>query len=220
MNQNRLIAGGALGFLLMLIIAGVVLLSRELRTRQTQVNQREPLQGLGYCDSRQVTPCIVSFSRDSGGKMLVNILTDGTSFPDFYLKIKHSQGESIYPCTEVKRFSTSVYCAGKILPLGEELQFFILAIDDNRLLAQGNFSIIGMAFSTLEIFVSPTEDALSVSGTVFLTEGFPIQTTTPGRGTPTVTRGTPTRTPTRTRTPSYPNPSIPTATPAYPNPKP
>ena len=213
MNRNRLIAGGALGFLVILIIAGLVLLSRELRTRQAQVNQREPLQGLGYCDSRQVTPCIVSFSRDSGGKMLVNILTDGTSFPDFYLKIKHSQGESIYPCTEVKRFSTSVYCAGKILPLGEELQFYILSIDDNRLLAQGNFSIIGMAFSTMEIFGHATEGSLSVSGTVSLTEDFPIQT-------PTVTQGTSTRTPTLTQTPSYPNPSIPTATPPYPNPKP
>ena len=216
MNRNRLIAGSAIGFLLMLIIAGLVLLSRELRTRQAQVNQREPLQGLGYCDSRQVAPCIVSFSRDSDGKMLVNILTDGTSFPDFYLKIKHSQGESIYPCTEVKQFSTSVYCAGKVLPLGEELQFFILSIDDNRLLAQGNFSIIGMAFSTLEIFAPPSGGAPSVSGTVFLTEG----SITPARGTPTGTQGTPTRTPTLTQTPSYPNPSIPTATPAYPNPKP
>ena len=213
MNRNRLIAGGAIGFLLILIIAALVLLSRELRTRQTQVNQREPLQRLGYCDARQVAPCIVSFSRDSSGKMLVNILTDGSSFPDFYLKIKHSQGESIYPCTKVKRFSTSVYCAGKILPLGEELQFFILSIDDNRLLAQGNFSIIGMAFSTVEIIAPPTGGAPSVSGTVSLTEGFPIQTTTE-------TQGTPTRTPTLTRTPSYPNPSIPTATPAYPNPKP
>ena len=214
MNRNRLIAGGAIGFLLMLIIAGLILLSRELQIRRTQVNQREPLQGLGYCGAQQVAPCIISFSRDAEGKMLVNLLTAGTSFPDFYLKIKHSQGESIYPCTEVEQFSTSVYCAGKVLPLGEELQFFILAIDDNRLLAQGNFSIIGMAYSTVEIFAAPTGGTPTISITTFLTDD--LSTTAI---TPTLARGTPARTPSRTATPpSYPNPS--TATSSYPNPKP
>jgi hypothetical protein len=208
-NRNRLIAGGAVGFLLILIIAGLTLLSRELRSGQAQVNQREPVQKLGYCDSRQIAPCIISFSRDSTGKMLINILTRGASFPDFYLKIKHTQGESIYPCTEVEKFATSVYCAGKVLPLGEALQFFMLSINDNQLLAQGNFSIIGMAFSTVEIFSPPTESP-TASSTVPATDGAsPIVTST---------GATPTRTPIRTptRTPSYPNPS----TPAYPNPKP
>ena len=201
MNRNRLIAGGALGFLVLLIIAGLILLSRELRSRQTQVNQREPLQGLGYCDSNQVTPCIVSFSRDSEGKMLVNILTEGTSFPDFYLKIIHSQGESVYQCLKVKNFSTSVYCTGKVLPLGEMFQFYILSIDDNSLLAQGNFSIIGMALSTVEIFASSsggTPGTPVAPPTLSLTGDF--STSTPELGI-----GTPTRTP--TRTPSYPNPS-------------
>jgi hypothetical protein len=191
-NRNRLIAGGAIGFLLLLIIAGLILLSRELQSRQPQVNQREPLQGLAYCDSNQVTPCIVSFSRDAEGKMLVNILTEGPLFPDFYLKIKHSQGESIYPCQKVRRFSTSVYCTGKALPLGEVFQFYILSIDDNSLLAQGNFSIIGMALSTVQIFASPPEGTPFASATLSLTDSF--ITPTPGRGTPT-------------RTPSYPNPS-------------
>lgn len=214
MNRNRLIAGGAIGFLLILIIAGLTLLSRELQSRQTEVNKREPLQGLGYCDARQIAPCIISFSRDATGKMLINILTRGTSFPDFYLKIKHSQGESVYPCTEVEQFATSVYCAGKVLPLGEVLQFFILSIDDNQLLAQGNFSIIGMAYSTVEIFAPPTESPTALDTVSPTDEGLPIITSTGA----TPTGATPTRTPIRTptRTPSYPNPS----TPAYPNPKP
>jgi hypothetical protein len=131
--------------------------------------------------------------------MLVNILTDA-SFPDFYLKIIHSQGESIYQCRAVKQFSTSVYCTGRVLPLGEVFQFFILSIDDNSLLAQGNFSIIGMALSTAEIFVSSPGGTPSPSTAVSLTAGLSTMTPTPGRGTPT-------QTPTRTRTPSYPNPS-------------
>ena len=198
MNQNRLIAGIAIFVLLILIIVGLILLREELQSRQPQVNQREPLQGLGYCDSNQVTPCIVSFSRDADGKMLVNILTEGPLFPDFYLKIKHSQGESIYPCQKVRSFSTSVYCTGKALPLGEVFEFFILSIDDNSVLAQGNFSIIGMALSTVQVFASPPNGTPFGSATLSLTEGFSTTTPTPGRGTPT-------RTP--TRTPSYPNPS-------------
>jgi hypothetical protein len=193
-NRNRYTAGVAIFVLLILIIVGLILLRAELQTRQTQVNQREPLQGLGYCDSNQVTPCIVSFSGDADGKMLVNILTEGPSFPDFYLKIKHSQGESIYPCREVQRFSTSMYCTGRALPLGEVFQFFILSIDDNSLLAQGNFSIIGMALSTVEIFASSPSGTPLPSVAVSVTQSSPTGTPTPGRGTPT-------------RTPSSPNPS-------------
>jgi hypothetical protein len=168
-----------------------------LQSRQTQVNQREPLQGLTYCDSSQITPCIVSFSQDSEGSMLVNILIEGPVFPDFYLKIIHSKGESIYQCREVEGFSTSVYCTGKALPPGEEFQFYILSIDDNHLLAQGNFSIIGMALSTVEVFSTPAE------GTPFLPTSSGL--TAVSTVTPTPGRGTPTRTP--TRTPSYPNPT-------------
>jgi hypothetical protein len=208
-NRNRIIAGGALGLLLVLIVAGLSLLIRELQSQQPQVNQREPITGLAYCHSNQMTPCIISFSRDQNGDMLVNILTRGTSFPDFYLKIKHSEGESIYQCHKVKRFSTSVFCIGKVLPLGEMLQFFIFSTDDNNLLAQGNFSIIGMAFSTLEVFASTVEGTPPTQIT-----GFPTQ----DLSTSISTQVTPTRTPTSTRTPSYPNPS--TRTPSYPNPSP
>jgi hypothetical protein len=197
MNRNRYIAGVAIFVLLILIIVGLILLRAELQTRQNQVNEREPLQGLAYCDSNQITPCIVSFSRDSEGNMLVNILIEGISFPDFYLKIIHSKGESIYQCRGMEGFSTSVYCTGKALPLGEEFQFYILSVDDNQLLAQGNFSIIGMALSTVEIFVS------AAGGTPFLSTSSSL--TAVSIVTPTPGRGTPTRTP--TRTPSYPNPS-------------
>jgi hypothetical protein len=211
LNPNRLTAGIGLGVLSILIFVGVILLSQELQSRPSQVSQREPVPALSYCDSEQHTPCIVSFSLDTNGSMLVNILIEGPSFPGFYLKIRHPEGESIYPCQALAGFSTSVYCTGKALPMGEELQFFIHAMDDNRLLAQGNFSIIGMALSTVQVFVSPTEGTPSPSAS-----GTPSPTAGTSTITPTAPRGTTTATP--TRTPSYPNPS--TLTPGYPNPKP
>jgi hypothetical protein len=196
-NRNRYTAGAAVSVLLILIIIGLILLRAELQGRQTQVNQREPLPDLGYCDSTQVTPCIVSFSRDANDRMLVNILAE-SSFPDFYLKIIHSRGESIYQCRDVERFSTSVYCTGRALPLGEVFEFYLLSVDDNTVLAQGNFSIIGMALATVDIFVSTAGETPLPSAAISVTAGTPTITLTPGRGTPS-------RTPTPTRTASYPN---------------
>jgi hypothetical protein len=189
-NRNRYTAGAAVSVLLILIIVGLILLRAELQGRQTQVNQREPLPDLAYCDSDQVTPCIVSFSRDANDRMLVNILAN-SSFPDFYLKIVHSQGESIYQCRDVERFSTSVYCTGRALPLGEVFEFYLLSVDDNSVLAQGNFSIIGMALATVDILVSTPDgtafpSAVS-SAAISVTAGTPTITLTPGRGTPTPT---------------------------------
>jgi hypothetical protein len=137
--------------------------------------------------------------------MLVNVLADDPLFPPFYLRVRHEEGESVYPCQEVQGFSSSVYCIGKALPLGSVFQFFIIALEDNRLLAQGDFSIIGMAYSTLEV------GSAHAAGT----GSTPLVVSTPSARLspiPTASGGTPI--PTGTRTPSYPNPG--TRTPAYP----
>lgn len=97
--------------------------------------------------------------------MLVNVLTPGPSFPDFYLKIIHSKGENIYECEKVERFSTSVYCIGEAMRLGEVLHFMIISVDGEVTLAEGQFAIIGLALSTPEFAdLSPTID-LTASGT-------------------------------------------------------
>lgn len=205
MNRNQLIAGGIVLALLLLLVPGSILLRNEWQNRQAGVYQREPVPGFGYCTAEEIAPCILSFSRDAEGKMLVNILTD-RSLPNFYLKIKHSQGQNVYPCHKVEGFSTSVYCTGKALSLGEVFQFFILSTNGDRTLAQGNFSIIGMALSTIQIFTSPMPGTPGTTVASFPTEG--SVTTTPPFG-----RATPTATPTSG---SYPNP-VPSTT-SYPNP--
>jgi len=88
--------------------------------------------------------------------MLVNFLTDGAFYPDFYLKIKSGENEHIYVCEKVNTFATSVYCTGKALPVGQVLQFFIISLNEEVVLAQGNFPIIGIALAGPGIFLSPT----------------------------------------------------------------
>jgi len=173
--------------------------------RGSQISHRLPVLDLGYCGSTDAKPCIVSFSLDAQGRMLVNILTPNASFPKFYLKITHNKGESLYECSKVKGSSTSVSCVGEGMQPGEVLQFSLVSAHDDTLLATGSFSIVGLALATPEINISsptPGEEATS--------SGEPTASPTAGPGpierTPTPIRPDP--------SPSYPNPSYPN--PSYP----
>ena len=188
-NQKRLIMGISISSLLILIISGVVLF-KGWQSKQAQVDQRFPLQRLSYCNSDQVTPCIVSFSMDSNGKMVVNFLTTGAFYPDFYLKINQEGDDHIYTCQKANKFATNVYCTGATMPFGEVLQFSIFSLKENVLLAEGNFAIIGMGLGTPEIFSSPTLDTSLTSSPT--EEG--LKTPTPPLSYPNT---------------SYPNPSHP-----------
>ena len=155
-TRKRLILGISIVTVLLILFISGLALWREWKRGQARVDQRFPLQGLAYCSSNPVTPCVVSFSLDADGNMLVNFLTDGAFYPDFYLKIKAGENEHIYVCEKVNTFATSVYCTGKALPVGEVLQFFIISINGDVLLAQGNFPIIGMALAGPGVYLSPT----------------------------------------------------------------
>jgi len=172
-NRKRLILGITTLILLAVLIVSGLFLSQWRENRRSRVDRRFPLQGLGYCTSDSVKPCVVSFSQDSDENMLVSFLTDGAFYPDFYLKIKTDQSDHIYVCQKVNRFATSVYCTGKLLPLGKVFQFLIFSINEDILLAQGSFPIIGIALATPEVFSSPTPFVIP-------TEGFtPVATPSP-----------------------------------------
>jgi len=181
--------GISISALLILIISGLVLFNKR-QSKQASIDQRFPLQRLSYCSSDQVTPCIESFSQDSNGKMLVNFLTTGAFYPDFYLKINQDGNDHIYTCQKANKFATSVYCTGAALPIGEVFQFSIFSLKEDVLLAEGNFAIIGLALGMPEIFSSPTLDTSLTSSPT--EEG--LQTPTPPLSYPNT---------------SYPNPSYP-----------
>ena len=87
--------------------------------------------------------------------MLINIQTASSSPPNFYIKVKQEEGESIYKCQRVKGLATSVACTGRAMPPGEVLQFLMLSTDEDILLAEGSFPIIGLALATPEIAQTP-----------------------------------------------------------------
>src|SRR5688500_12602457 len=120
MTRNRwLTASVIVAVIIALLIYGLL----WWQSRASGVGEREPIPALAYCNSNDARPCIASFSLDPDGKMLVNVVTPGLSFPAFYLQIIHSEGENVYECEKLERFSTSFYCLGEAMRLGEVLQF-------------------------------------------------------------------------------------------------
>ena len=192
-NRNRLIIGAAvLVVLILLLTYGLI----QGRNGQPRAGERSPLTELAYCNSDNVRPCIVSFSLDSDGNMLVNIITPSSSFPAFYLKIVHEKGETTYECQKVEKFPANVYCIGEAMQVGKILQFLLISKNGDKVLAEGSFAIIGLALPT-------PEDQLTASVTP--TPEGPLGTVT---ATPTRVKSTP--------SPSYPNPPYPNPSPSYP----
>lgn len=101
-----------------------------------------------YCGAQLTSLCVLSFGRDAFDQTVVNLYVPPRTYPSFYLKLLRTSGESEYVCTANKTVKTSVYCVGDALNLGEGLVMQLLAEKDDRLLAQGDF--------TLKAFLVPT----------------------------------------------------------------
>lgn len=101
-----------------------------------------------YCGAQLTSLCVLSFGRDAFDQTVVNLYVPPRTYPSFYLKLLRASGESEYVCTANKTVKTSVYCVGDALNLGEGLVMQLLAEKDDRLLAQGAF--------TLKAFLVPT----------------------------------------------------------------
>lgn len=157
MNRNRLIAGGIiLAVLMILVIAIPATLLRQSSSGGAHIGQREPITRLGYCGSDQVRPCILSFKLNSRGRMVINVLVSRFAPRNFYLKIRREGTESIYKCRKMANSSINFSCRGGTMPIGEPLQFLMISTKKSILLAEGNFPIIGLAIATPEIALPPT----------------------------------------------------------------
>ncbi len=201
MNRKRLIIGVAILIAAALISICVFGIQWWRKNHQPQAHQRQLVASLAYCSSNDTKPCIMSFSVDADGNMLVSLLTPDASYPDFYLTIGADNVVNNYKCQKVKDFPTSVTCTGTEMYPGTMLQFTLLSIKDDTVLAEGKFAIIGL------MLPNPNGEATETpSGTETIE---PIESTTPGLIeilTPLPTRPTSTA-----LTPSYPNPT------SYPN---
>jgi hypothetical protein len=199
---NRIIAGLAIAvvLLILLIIFGVTLLTRK--DGRPPLGQRSPVEALAYCGSDQDKLCVLSFTQDNTGQMLVQFQTPNPYYPEFILSIAFNGQENTYECERGKQAQPIMLCRGMMQVPGEVMQFKVVSKNWGTLLAEGRFAIIGIALATPEEIATATLEGLTGTPS-------PMPTLFLPRQTPTVR---PTRTPS---TPSYPNPSYPNPT-SYP----
>lgn len=190
------------GIITVFLILVVIFLLKDNADKPADMGEHIPAAGLSYCSEEQSKPCVVSFSVDADENMLVNLLLPETSFPAFHLKIARGESEIGYECQRVSTASNTAYCIGEKLPPGETLHLMLISNREEILLAEGDLSIIGLAFPTLEVVI-PTSEILPTEP-----PAAPAPTEIPDFIIPT-----PTQTPIPTL-PSYPNPSYPN--PSYP----
>jgi hypothetical protein len=155
-SRSQWIVGLGMGVaFILLAMAGSVLLVRLSNSRQPELGQRQPLPGLHYCSPDRQYPCVQSFHIDGRDRMVVEILTD-PSLPAFDLLINHEDRPHNYLCVKTGGTSTRIACSGDVMPVGEALQFLLISRRDKRLLAEGQFAMIGLAIATPELASTPT----------------------------------------------------------------
>lgn len=200
-HQRRLITVVAILVLLFLLLLGAILQSIQHVDQDRQIGHRTPAARLAYCAPQDNTHlCIVSFGQIVGGDLLINFQVPRLLYPDFTLVINRFGAQSSYKCERVKGLSIGVTCTGASQVPGEILQFKVISKVDGSLLAEGKFSIIGIALSTPEILTTGTAGTPTTpEASETPSELFP----TPGSSTPASGIATPTP----TSNPSYPNPT-------------
>jgi hypothetical protein len=135
--SNKWIVASVLGLVLLALLT--VFIWRKFSAVQTEpdVAARSSVSKIGYCGAELTELCILSFGRDADGNTVVNLFVPERDFPDFYLIASRVTGEYLFECSRNRNVPTSVYCVGSALNLGERVEFFVFAQEDDRLLAKG-----------------------------------------------------------------------------------
>lgn len=195
-HRNRWIAG--LLILAIFLLLTVIFIIRFLQSRAEgtgpRVGYRSPIAELAYCAAEDRELCIVSFNQIVDGGMQVNVQTPRVFYPEIILVINRHGVESTYECRKAEPLANWVVCEGPPQVPGEVLQFQVIFKEQGTLVAEGKFSIIGIAISTPEVIPNATLETPTETPTI-------TPTAAPTRRTPTPARATP--------SPSYPNPSYP-----------
>ena len=171
-QQRWLIIGVATLVLLLILVVVTLIRSIQRNDGEPHIGHRSPAAQLNYCGSEDEKLCVVSFGQIEGGDMLVNFQVPRLFYPEFTLVINRFGVENSYECKEAKGISMGVTCAGASQVPGEVLQFKVISIEDGVLVAEGKFQIIGIAISTPENLLTPTEGATE---TPFATPILPTQ---------------------------------------------
>ncbi len=160
-NAATLAHTGGIVLALLIVTACAFLLSDGQRPLELPT---ETVPAFGYCGAEPQELCILSFGRDANGNAIINFFVPQRDFPDFYLRIRRSTGESVYVCLKNEETPTSVLCMGDVLNLNERLEIDVRAVEDYRLLARGTFTLKAIRILGWSSPMPPLPDATAAAG--------------------------------------------------------
>ena len=143
-----------------------------------------------YCGAQLTSLCVVSFGRDVFGNTIINLYVPEDEYAPFYLNVTRASGEGRYDCVTSKKISTSVYCTGNAINLGEGFEMQLVAERNGNIMAQGTFVLTAYLVTNQS---AGGEEALEETATL---------SPSSGEATPALGGANPIPSPTSTRTPS------------------
>lgn len=171
----KLIALGA-SFVVLFALIGTIVLDRILSSEPV------PVIKMGYCGAVSEGVCILSFGRDLEGNMVISLFVPDRDFPEFYLQVKRAAVDGRYECYKNGEVPTNVYCVGDPIALQEKMEVTLVSIEDEQVLAAGNFILESVRLSPTQVFELPTATGTPATST---------PSPTPSRRTPTPTLALP-----------------------------
>jgi hypothetical protein len=110
-----------------------------------------PPPDLTRCGAAPTAFCIVTFSLDVPGRMLIVLFVPAGSPTDFQLVVDYKGVQSAYPCQLTSDSPTTFNCAGAEIPLGDAITVDIFTADGSEVLAHGEFVVTAFALPTVSM---------------------------------------------------------------------
>jgi hypothetical protein len=161
----------------------------------------QPPIELRRCDDVQDVLCLVTFGLEPPDEMLILLLTVPGLPEELAVTVTRNDEKISFACITPEESPTVVYCTGPQIPLGTTVLIEVLAVEEQVLLASGEFTLTAFALPTVPAGGQelPTPAPLTAQAT---------RTTGPGTASPTRPPFlTPSITQTPPPSPAYPNPT-------------
>jgi len=190
MDKKRLLiilaALGIIGLLACVTVGTLVV--RYLRERETRPTVEATT--ITACDADPSVLCVVSFGVDNLNRMVINFQLPSEDYGSFYVKARHGETVSVYPCQALEDAPTSAFCTGERTPLGEPIEVEVYSTDGDLLIAQGTLIVSAVALPTAaQLTDTPTPGPETPTAEVTPTATGQVEPPNPPRATPTLTPG-------------------------------
>ena len=109
----------------------------------------QPPIELRRCDDVQDVLCLVTFGIEPPDEMLILLLTVPGLPEDLAIKVTRNDEEISFACITTAESPTIVYCTGPQIPLGTTVLIEVFAVQEEVLLASGEFTLTAFALPTV-----------------------------------------------------------------------